>query len=158
MIRPDVAKWEQTTDDLRRLATESAHVRTRERFLALYTIALGQSNATLWAQQIQRCDECVMAWVHKYNERGPDAMTYRRTGGSAPFCDPSRRANRRNHPAKRAEHLRQPGSRMDAEKASAVGGRKGEKGGVAIDVTRHAARGGFELEAVQKAPRQTQSR
>ena len=88
MIRPNVAKWEQTTDDLRRLATESAHVRTRERFLALYTIALGQSNATLWAQQTQRCDECVMAWVHKYNERGPDAMTYRRTGGSAPFLRP----------------------------------------------------------------------
>ena len=36
MIRPDVAKWEQTTNDLRLLATESAHVRTRERFLALY--------------------------------------------------------------------------------------------------------------------------
>jgi hypothetical protein len=50
MIRPDVAKWEQTTDDLRRLATESAHVRTRERFLVLYRIALGQSNATLWAE------------------------------------------------------------------------------------------------------------
>ncbi len=88
MIRPDVAKWEQTTDDLRRLAMESAHVRTRERFLALYTIALGQSNATLWAQQTHRCDECVMGWIHKYNERGPDAMAYCRTGGSAPFLRP----------------------------------------------------------------------
>ena len=88
MIRPDVAKWKQTTNDLRRLATESVHVRTRERFLALYTIALGQSNATLWAEQIDRCDECVMGWVHKYNEQGPDAMIYCRTGGSAPFLRP----------------------------------------------------------------------
>ena len=34
MIRPDVQKWGQTTDDLRRLATEAEHPRTRERFLA----------------------------------------------------------------------------------------------------------------------------
>ena len=88
MIRPDVAKWEQTTNDLRRLATESAHVRTRERFLALYTIALGQSNATLWAEQIDRCDDCVMSGIHKYNERGPDAMIDCRTGGSVPFLRP----------------------------------------------------------------------
>ena len=33
MIRPDVSKWGQTTDDVRRLATASPHVRTRERFL-----------------------------------------------------------------------------------------------------------------------------
>ncbi len=85
MIRPDVQKWGQTTDDLRRLATEAAHPRTRERFLALFVIAAGQSNATLWATRIGRCDECVMGWVHRYNERGPDALTYRRTGGRAPL-------------------------------------------------------------------------
>ena len=88
MIRPDVQNWGQTTDDLRRLATESAHPRTRERFLALFAIAAGQSNATLWAARIGRCDECVMGWIHKYNTGGPDAMTYRRTGGHAPFLRP----------------------------------------------------------------------
>ena len=88
MIRPDVQKWGQTTDDLRRLATEAEHPRTRERFLALFMIAVGQSNATLWAAQIGRCDECVMGWIHKYNGCGPEAMTYRRTGGHAPFLRP----------------------------------------------------------------------
>jgi hypothetical protein len=85
MIRPDTGKWGQTSDDLRRLATEAEHPRTRERFLALYQIANEQTNATQWAEQIDRCDECVMGWVHLYNERGPEAMVYRRTGGSAPL-------------------------------------------------------------------------
>ena len=88
MIRPDVSKWGQTTDDVRRLATASPHVRTRERFLALFMIASGQSNATLWAARIGRCDECVLSWVHTYNACGPDAMTYRRTGGHAPCFAP----------------------------------------------------------------------
>lgn len=92
MIRPDTAKWNQTHDDLRRLATESPHPRTRERFLALFQIATAATNATQWAKQIDRCDECVMAWVHTYNERGPDAMTYRRTGGSAPLLHRPRRS------------------------------------------------------------------
>ena len=88
MVQPDVQKWSQTTDDLRRLATEAPHPRTRERFLALFMIASGQSNATQWAEQIDRCDECVMGWVHKYNAAGPEAMTYRRTGGHAPVLRP----------------------------------------------------------------------
>jgi hypothetical protein len=88
MIRPDFAKWGQTLGELRQLATEAEHPRTRERFLALFMIASGQSNATLWAEEIDRCDECVMGWIHKYNARGPEAMTYRRTGGCAPFLRP----------------------------------------------------------------------
>jgi hypothetical protein len=92
MIRPDTTKWKQTPDDLRRLATESVHPRTRERFLALYQIVTEQTNATLWAVVIDRCDECVMGWVHAYNERGPEAMTYRRTGGTAPFLRRPRRS------------------------------------------------------------------
>ena len=85
MIRPDCQKWNQTPDDLRRIATEADHLRTRERFMALYHIAIGQTNATEWAGRISRCDECVMSWVHKYNERGPEALAYRRTGGRAPL-------------------------------------------------------------------------
>jgi hypothetical protein len=97
MVRPDTATWNQTPDDLRRLATESPHPRTRERFLALYQIATGNSNATRWAAQIGRCDECVMGWVHAYNQRGPEAMTYRRTGGTAPLL----RRRRRNNSSRR---------------------------------------------------------
>jgi hypothetical protein len=33
MIRPDPGKWDQTADDLRRLATTAENPRTRERFL-----------------------------------------------------------------------------------------------------------------------------
>ena len=88
MIRPEVQRWGQTTGDLRRLATEAEHPRTRERYLALFLIASGETNATLWAERIGRCDECVMGWIHKYNEGGPEALTYRRSGGRAPFLRP----------------------------------------------------------------------
>jgi hypothetical protein len=63
--------------------------RTRERCLALYMIASGQSNATLWAKRTNRCDESIMKWVHRYNEVGPDSLIYRRTGGSTPFLRPN---------------------------------------------------------------------
>jgi hypothetical protein len=85
MVRPDLAKWNQTPDDLLQLATTASHRRTRERFLALYMIASGQANATLWAATIGREDESVINWVHKYNAGGPDALAYRRTGGTAPL-------------------------------------------------------------------------
>ncbi|MBK8799820.1 MAG: hypothetical protein IPM07_27515 [Anaerolineales bacterium] len=38
MVRPDLAKWEQTLADLRRLSVAAEHPRARERFLALYEI------------------------------------------------------------------------------------------------------------------------
>ena len=31
-----------------------------------------------------------MKWVHTYNEKGPDALTYRRTGGDAPLLRPKK--------------------------------------------------------------------
>jgi hypothetical protein len=112
MIRPDAQKWGQTNDDLRRLATEAPHPRTRERFLALFVIATGQSNATLWATRIGRCDECVLAWVHTYNDRGPGAMTYRRTGGRTPLLRPrSSRGSSRSSAA--------PSRRTTASRATA---------------------------------------
>lgn len=90
MIRPDRKKWGQTPDDLRHLALTAEHPRTRERFLALYLIATEQTNATRWGQEIGRCDECVMSWVHKYNHGGSKALVYRRTGGSASLLRQSR--------------------------------------------------------------------
>jgi hypothetical protein len=104
MIRPEVAKWGQTVDDLRRLALESDHQRTRERFQALYMIASGQSNATRWAAEIGRNDESVLGWVHQYNQAGPAALTYRPTGGRAPFFPQTKSGNsstRLNSPLRR---------------------------------------------------------
>ena len=87
MIRPNVAKWNQTVADLRRLSIEADHPRSRERFLALYMIASGHRNAAQWAAEIGRTDETVLGWVHTYNTEGPDTLAYRRTGGRAPlFC------------------------------------------------------------------------
>lgn len=85
MIRPDVAKWNQSVSDLRRLSVEAEHPRTRERFLALYMIASKQMNATQWATEIGREDDTVLSWVHKYSAEGPEAMVYRRSGGRGPL-------------------------------------------------------------------------
>ena len=38
MLRVDHARWGQTPEELRQLATGAAHQRTRGRFLALYEI------------------------------------------------------------------------------------------------------------------------
>ena len=92
MIRPELAKWGQTINDIRQLAIKATHVRTRERFQALYMIGSEQSNATLWATVIGRSDETVLQWVHRYNAAGPRAMRYQRTGGVSPFL-----AKRRRH-------------------------------------------------------------
>lgn len=85
MVRPDTAKWGQSLADLRQLSVEAEHRRTRERFLALYMIGSQQTNATQWSVEIGRDDDTVIGWVKAYNEHGPDALTYRRTGGRSPF-------------------------------------------------------------------------
>jgi len=85
MVRVEMAKWGQTLHDLRRASVEATHRRSRERFQALYLIASGQFNATACAAHLGRQDETVLGWVHRYNEHGPDALTYRRTGGRAPL-------------------------------------------------------------------------
>jgi transposase len=85
MVRPDFAKWGQTLADLRKLAIQAKHERTRERFQALYMIGSEQSNATAWAKETNRSDETVLRWIHGYNERGAEAIDYRRTGGRPPF-------------------------------------------------------------------------
>jgi hypothetical protein len=85
MVRVEMQKWGQSLDDLRRLALHSPHPRTRERFLALSQIADGTHNATTWAAQFGRQDDTVLAWLHNYNQHGPDSLTYRRTGSRPPF-------------------------------------------------------------------------
>jgi hypothetical protein len=85
MMRVEMGKWNQTPEDLRRASLDAPHARTRERFQALYLIASGTYNATTCAAHIGRQDETVLGWVHRYNEHGPDALTYRRTGGRSPL-------------------------------------------------------------------------
>jgi hypothetical protein len=88
MIRVEIQRWGQSLDDLRRLALQAGHPRTRERFLALSLIVDGAHNATSWAAQFGRQDDTVLKWVHDDNAHGPDALTYRRTGGPAPLLRP----------------------------------------------------------------------
>ena len=85
MVRVEMTKWGQTLEDLRRASVSASHRRSRERFQALYRIASGRSDATARAAHIGRQDETVLGWVHRYDEHGPDALTYRRTGGRAPL-------------------------------------------------------------------------
>lgn len=90
MVRPDVAKWGQALGDLRRLSIESVHPRTRERFQALYEIGSRHTNATQCAKETGRNLDTVLDWVHRYNEGGPEALVYRRTGGRPPFLPQNR--------------------------------------------------------------------
>ena len=84
MIRVDYARWGQTQEDLRRLALNAPHARTRERALALFDITQ-HSCATQVAMRTGRRAHTVMGWVHAYNQGGPDALAFRRTGGRRPF-------------------------------------------------------------------------
>ena len=95
MVRLEMQKWGQDLEDLRHLVIRAPHPRTRERFLALSLIADGTHNATTWAAQFGRKDDTVLHWVHTYNREGPDALTYRRTGGVPPLRPTGHRASSR---------------------------------------------------------------
>jgi transposase len=85
MLRVDYDRWGQTPADLRHMALNAAHTRTRERMLALHDVAQGAC-ATQVAERTGRRPQTVMDWVHSYNEHGPAALSYRRTGGRPPFA------------------------------------------------------------------------
>jgi hypothetical protein len=89
MLHVDYDRWGQTPEDLRQLATGAAHQRTRERFLALYEVTQA-SCATQVAARTRRHPQTVMEWLHLYNTRGPEALTFRRSGGRPPFAQRSR--------------------------------------------------------------------
>ena len=81
MVRPHFEKWKQKADDIRRLALEADHPRSRERFQALYMIGTDQKNASQWAQESNRQKQTVLGWVHGYNAYGPEWLHYQHTGG-----------------------------------------------------------------------------
>ena len=58
--------------------------------MALSLIADGTHNATTWARQFHRRYDTVLARVHKYNQAGPDSLTYRRTGSRALLLRPGK--------------------------------------------------------------------
>jgi transposase len=101
MLRVDHERWNQTQADLRRLALTAMHDRSRERFLALHEVAQGAC-ATEVAARTGRHAQTVMDWVHSYNEHGPEALLYRRTGGRPPFAPASRQPSARK-PAPRSK-------------------------------------------------------
>ena len=92
MIRVDCARWGQTPEDLRHLALNAPHARTRERALALFDITQHRC-ATQVAGRTGRRAHTVMDWVHAYNQGGPNALAFRRTGGRRPFFAHSAKPN-----------------------------------------------------------------
>ncbi len=83
MLTVNYHQWNQTVEQLREMSLTAVHPRTRERFMALYEICLGKS-ATRVGQDTQRNPQTIMDWVHRYNQRGPEALTFRQTGGHPP--------------------------------------------------------------------------
>src|SRR3954453_4674723 len=107
MLRVEYARWGQAPADLREFAMSAPHRRTRERFLALYEITK-ENCATRIAERTPRHPQTVMEWLHLYNTGGPEALTYRRTGGRPPFARRSRppsarRSVRPNDPPQRRQ-------------------------------------------------------
>ena len=101
MVRVEMAKWGPCLEDSRRASVQAAPRRSRERFQALYLIASGRFDATTCAAPSGRQDETVLGWVHRHNECGPDALTYRRTGGRSPLLTSDAR-NRSLRPSRGA--------------------------------------------------------
>ena len=85
MVGLDLERWGCTAEALRELALASPHGRTRERFLALYEIAVNDSCATSVSREIGRHLQTVLSWVHLFNEVGPNGLAYHRSGGRPPF-------------------------------------------------------------------------
>ena len=66
MLHVNYEKWQQTPDDLRQLAVESAHPRTRERFLALYQVATKAWSASGLADETSRRRSTILGWVAEF--------------------------------------------------------------------------------------------
>jgi len=92
VLRVDCARWGQTPEDLRHLALSAPHARTRERALALFDVTQHRC-ATQVAGRTGRRAHTVLGWVHAYNQGGPDALAFRRTGGRRPLFAHSAKPN-----------------------------------------------------------------
>ena len=88
VLKVSPQQWNQTADCLLQQSIHAAHPRTRERFSALYQVSQG-SSATGVAKQLGRRLDTVTQWFHLYHAKGPEVMTYKRTGGRPPFAKSS---------------------------------------------------------------------
>src|SRR4051812_7948699 len=86
---------------MRHVALSAPHARTRERALALFDITQHRC-ATQVAVRTGRRAHTVISWVHAYNAQGPDALTFRRTGGRRPFLPTPRSRTGRDDPRRSA--------------------------------------------------------
>jgi transposase len=84
MLKVECEKWNQSLEKLREEALKAEHPRTRERWMALYEIC-GGKNATQIGKETGRNPQTIMEWVHRYNDRGLEALIYQRTGGRLPL-------------------------------------------------------------------------
>jgi hypothetical protein len=107
VLRVDHERWGQTGEDLRDLALRAPHARSRERFLALHEIARGGCASEV-AGRTGRHPQTVMGWLHRYNEGGPEAVQYRRTGGRPPFAPRSKPRSVRRSALPNATRLGRP--------------------------------------------------
>lgn len=89
MLKIEYTRWGQTPEDLRQLSVGAEHERTRERFLALYEMAIG-SYPTELAKRVERHYQTLMCWVRNYNQYGPDSLVFHHTGGPPPFAKKSK--------------------------------------------------------------------
>lgn len=85
MLTINYENWGHSIDYLRTQILEAGHIRTRERYFALYAISMGKS-AHQVASEIGRRSDTVTGWVHRYNSEGEEGIIYRRTGGRPLFC------------------------------------------------------------------------
>src|SRR3954469_18733530 len=158
MLRVDHARWGQTAEDLRRLATRAPHLRTRERFLALYEVTQ-ESCATRVAARTRRHPQTVMEWLHLYNTRGPEALAYRRTGGRPPLprCrGRPRRGGARRRPAHRGgapPSRGRPSAALDLAAPGRLGARGVRSPLLPRDHPRRPASPGAVVEEGQEAAR-----
>lgn len=81
MIRIDLTRWSLSLALLGELITVAVHPRTRERLLAMFCIAQGDSAATV-CRELQRDHHTVLKWAHDFNIGGPSALVYRHSGGT----------------------------------------------------------------------------
>ena len=81
MIRIDLNRFSLSLALLGELIMLAVHSRTRERLLAIFRIAQGDSAATV-CHELQRDHHTVLKWAHDVSSGGPSALVYKHSGGT----------------------------------------------------------------------------
>jgi transposase len=78
-----LARWHLDVTTVRELVYRAGDPRERERWHALWLLARGWSAAQV-AEALGRDPHTVGAWLRAFEEGGPPAVAFERTGGSPP--------------------------------------------------------------------------